>query len=401
MPLTLSRLVSSQSAGEAELPYASVAGRRDLSPRKARSAYSYGFARVERGLCRVLLLLEEERAHNLALISAKAAHVAFPTPVRDPRLEVKAFGLRFSNPIGIAAGLDKDAFAPIELLKRGFGSIEVGTATPLPQSGNLRPRVERLEAQRAVINRFGFNNIGHDGVFSRLARITRGEKIIGINLGANKDSADRIGDYVSGIKKFINVVDYFTINISSPNTPGLRDLQAKENLDGLLARIIDVRDRLSIENKWRPILVKISPDLSDSQLDEVVSVVSLRGVDGLVVSNTTVSRPLSISGRRVKDGGLSGRPMFALSTAVLAKVHQRVQGRIPIVGVGGVDSPEAAWLKILAGASIVQMYTSLIYNGLGLVDDVNEYLLSKLDEERADSLVKIVGRDSKSLSQLS
>ncbi len=317
------------------------------------------------GLARPFLhALDPETAHRATILALKSAVLPRPRP-DDPDLAVEAFGLRFPNPVGMAAGFDKHAEAVDSLLSLGFGFVEIGTVTPRPQPGNPRPRLFRLTRDRAVINRFGFNSEGHAVVAARLrARAHRGG-IVGVNIGANKDSDDKAADYVAGIAAFADVASYFTINVSSPNTPGLRDLQQADALDDLLARVTGARDA---QTARRPLLLKIAPDLTLEELDDVVRVARARRIDGMIVSNTTIARPASLAeSQRVEAGGLSGRPLFELSTRMLAETARRVEGQFPLVGVGGIDSADTAREKLAAGATLVQLYSSLVYEGVGLV----------------------------------
>ena len=317
--------------------------------------------------------LDPESAHNATLLALQCAWLPQP-PRDDPRLGVRAFGLDFPNPIGLAAGFDKDGVAPDYLLALGFGFVEIGTVTPRPQSGNPRPRLFRLDRDRGVINRLGFNSAGHARTHANLSRRRTGG-IVGVNLGANKDSADRIADYVSGIEPFADVASYFTINVSSPNTPGLRDLQQAAALDELLSGVLDARDRAPHR---RPLLLKIAPDLSLGELDDIVRVARARDIDGMIVSNTTISRPASLASSQAKEsGGLSGRPLFDLSTRMLTETFQRVEGQFPLIGVGGIDGPEAALAKLDAGATLVQLYSALVFDGPELIARIKRGLLAR------------------------
>jgi dihydroorotate dehydrogenase len=317
--------------------------------------------------------LDPESAHHATLAALQFAWLP-PRAPDDTRLAVRAFGLDFPNPIGLAAGFDKDGVAPDNLLSLGFGFVEIGTITPRPQPGNPRPRLFRLDRDRAVINRLGFNSAGHAKAHANLAR-RRGAGIVGVNLGANKDSTDRIADYVAGIDAFADVASYFTINVSSPNTPGLRDLQQATALDELLTRVVEARDRAAVR---RPLLLKIAPDLSLGELDDIVRVARDRGIDGMIVSNTTVSRPANLAWPRASEtGGLSGRPLFDLSTHMLSETYQRVERQFPLIGVGGVDGPEAALAKLEAGATLVQLYSALVFDGPELITRIKGGLLAR------------------------
>ena len=293
---------------------------------------------------------------------------------------MRAFGLNFPNPIGMAAGFDKSAEVPDALLRLGFGFVEIGTVTPKPQGGNPRPRLFRLERDEAVINRMGFNNDGAEVVLRRLAARAHHGGIVGVNVGANKDSSDRVADYVKLIETFAPVASYFTVNVSSPNTPGLRNLQQSAALDDLLAKVIDARERVRKNAGNSPVLLKIAPDLSLTELDDVVHIARSRRVDGMIVANTTLARPSTLreQARAKEQGGLSGRPLFRLSTRMVAETYVRTEGAFPLIGVGGIDSGGAALTKIRAGASLIQLYSSLVYKGLGLVDDIKNDLASTL-----------------------
>ena len=333
-----------------------------------------------------LLKLAPETAHRAAIGALKLAPSA--PPRCDARLAVAAFGLNFANPLGIAAGFDKNAEVPGGLLGAGFGFVEVGTLTPRPQPGNPRPRLFRLREDSALINRLGFNNQGYDAAHVRLLG-RRGNGIVGVNIGANKDAADRIADYVLGVKTFADVASYFTINISSPNTLGLRDLQQRGALDDLIARTIEARDACPTR---RPLLVKIAPDVDLAALDDIVAVARARGIDGMIVSNTTISRPPTLTAARSKEnGGLSGRPLFDLSTRTLAQTFLRAEGAFALIGCGGIDGAAAALAKIEAGANLVQVYTALIYRGPALIGEILDGLAKALDERRTERLGAIVG----------
>ena len=313
---------------------------------------------------------------------------------------MRAFGLNFPNPIGMAAGFDKSAEVPDALLRLGFGFVEIGTVTPKPQGGNPRPRLFRLERDEAVINRMGFNNDGAEVVLRRLAARAHHGGIVGVNVGANKDSADRVADYVKLIETFAPVASYFTVNVSSPNTPGLRNLQQSAALDDLLAKVIDARERVRKNAGDSPVLLKIAPDLSLAELDDVVHIARSRRVDGMIVANTTLARPSTLreQARAKEQGGLSGRPLFRLSTRMVAETYVRAEGAFPLIGVGGIDSGGAALTKIRAGASLIQLYSSLVYKGLGLVDDIKNDLASTLLRTGRDSLSEIVGADAATIT---
>ena len=347
----------------------------------------------------LLRWFDPEDAHRLAIQGLRLLPPVRPRE-EDSKLAVRAFGLNFPNPIGMAAGFDKNAEAPDGLLRLGFGFVEVGTVTPKPQIGNPRPRLFRLERDEAVINRMGFNNDGAEAVLRRLAARVNHGGIVGVNIGANKDSADRVGDYVRLIETFAPVASYFTVNVSSPNTPGLRDLQQATALDDLLTRVIDARERVRKNAGDSPVLLKIAPDLGLSELDEIVHIARSRRIDGMIVANTTLARPSSLreQARGKEQGGLSGRPLFRLSTRMVAETYVRVEGAFPLIGVGGIDSGGAALTKIRAGASLIQLYSSMVYKGVGLVEAIKNDLSSTLLRTGRDSLSEIVGADAATIT---
>ena len=335
--------------------------------------------------------LEPERAHEVTLRALETGLYPRAEP-DDPRLALEICGLTIPNPVGIAAGFDKNARVPDAILQSGFGFAEAGTVTPRPQPGNPRPRVFRLPRDGALINRLGFNNAGHAAVLERLGtRPRRG--VVGVNIGANKDSPDRTADYVAGLQAFWSMADYFTVNISSPNTPGLRDLQAPAALDVLLARLMETRAQLaSNDAPPTPIAVKLSPDIADDDLPDVVAVVEARKVDAVIVSNTTLARPgLKSAAHAGEAGGLSGMPLFQASTRMLAKVYVLTGGRLPLIGVGGIDSGEAALQKIEAGASLIQLYTGLVYQGPVLVARIKQALLNGMESTGVASIGPLTG----------
>jgi dihydroorotate dehydrogenase len=347
------------------------------------------FDRIARPFLRAL---EPEDAHALAVKALKFAPIARPTD--DPELAVRAFGLNFPNPVGIGAGFDKNAEVPDALLRVGFGFVEVGTVTPQPQAGNPRPRLFRLDADNAVINRLGFNNDGAMTVLGRLAARANGG-IVGVNIGANKSTEDRAADYVQLIEAFAPVASFFTVNVSSPNTPGLRDLQQAAALDDLLARVVEARDGVSKRAGPTPVLLKVAPDLSLADLDDLVGVARARRVDGMIVSNTTIARPADLRDGKAKEpGGLSGRPLFALSTRMLAEAYVRAEGAFALIGAGGIDSGAGALAKIKAGANLVQLYSGLIFRGLGLVAEIKAEIAKALRPERGEKLADLVGVDA-------
>jgi dihydroorotate dehydrogenase len=313
------------------------------------------------------------------------AGMAKPNPLI---LKQRLWGLDFPNPVGLAAGCDKDARVPDAMLGLGFGFVEVGTVTPRPQPGNPKPRVFRLDEDRAVINRMGFNSSGLDAVIARLARRNRAG-IVGVNLGKNRDSPDATGDYEEGIRRAADFADYLVVNISSPNTPGLRDLQTRAMLDSLLRRVVAARDRTGIA---APLLLKIAPDLTSDERHDIAEVALAAHIDGLIVSNTTIARPASLRGRHAREsGGLSGRPLFSASTALLADMYRLTQGRLPLIGVGGVGSAADAYAKIRAGANLVQLYTALAFEGPALVGRIKLGLADLLRRDGFDSVSRAVG----------
>lgn len=336
--------------------------------------------------------LDPETAHRLSLrlLGLAPRHIQ---PLADPGLAVTAFGLNFANPLGIAAGYDKDAAVPGPLLDLGFGFVEVGTVTPLPQDGNARPRIFRLAEDRAVINRLGFNNRGHAAAARRLTTRPR-LGIVGVNIGANKQSADRAADYVAGIETFSKIAGYLTVNISSPNTPGLRHLQSRQELGILLSRLDEARAR---QTRRPPMLLKISPDLDLAELTDVARCCEQGGVDGIIVTNTTIARPNLRSPLAGEQGGLSGAPLFDLSTCRLAQLYLLTEGRIPLVGVGGISDAQSAWTKLAAGATLLQIYTALVYQGPAVIERILGGLSAKLSAENI-TLAQLRGRDAERIA---
>jgi len=342
----------------------------------------------------LLFALDPESAHGLSISALRCGlPVAFPAP-KDARLKLRVAGLDFPNPLGMAAGYDKNAEVPDRLLALGFGFAEVGTVTPLPQSGNPKPRIFRLTGDSAVINRLGFNNEGHEAAFRRLTARSGRNGIVGVNIGANKDSADRIADYEEGIRRFAPLASYLTVNISSPNTPGLRTIQARETFAELLELVIAARAATPSAGRHVPIFLKIAPDLGEGEIEDVAAEVLEKKIDGLVVSNTTLSRDGLRSAAHIgESGGLSGKPLFARSTAVLARVRKLVGPDIALVGVGGVDSAETALEKIRAGADLVQLYTGMIYAGPSLPGRIVRGMASALERDGGASVRDL--RDSR------
>ncbi len=339
----------------------------------------------------LLFALPPETAHE-AVLGGLRLFNRCPARKDDPALAVDLFGLRFSNPVGLAAGLDKNARVPGAMRALGFGFVEVGAVTPRPQAGNPRPRLFRLVADRALINRLGFNNEGLDRIASRLAAAkARGVGPIGVNLGANKESADRIADYATGVAALASHADFFTVNVSSPNTPGLRALQAGDALDALLRRVLAARDAAP---RRVPVLLKVAPDLAPAEREDIARIACENGLDGLVVANTTLARPQGLRGRhRRQAGGLSGAPLFAPSTALLAEMYRLTAGRLPLVGVGGIMSGADAYAKIRAGASLVELLTALVYEGPGVVSRVKRELRALLRRDGFACIADAVGAD--------
>ena len=347
----------------------------------------------------LLSLLSPEQAHEATLKSLEIG--LFPRSLADhPSLASRFAGLALPNPIGIAAGFDKDARVPDSVLGLGCGFAEIGTVTPRPQGGNPRPRIFRLPRDQAVINRLGFNNGGHQAALERLRRRYARGGVVGVNIGANRDSEDRIADYVHGLETFYDVASYFTVNISSPNTPGLRDLQAPDALDALLARLTTARARLAEQGRpRRPIVVKLSPDIAEKDLPAIVERLVARAVDGIAVSNTTLSRTGLSDPAAREAGGLSGRPLFHRSTAMLARIYRATGGKIPLIGIGGIDSGAAALAKIRAGATLIQHYTGLIYQGPGLIGRIKEHLTEAVRAEKTAAISDLVGLDAETWAQ--
>ena len=347
-----------------------------------------------------LLKLDAERAHELGIEALKTGLVPRQTTPDPDSLRVRLWDLDFPNPLGMAPGFDKSAEVPDALLDAGFGFVEVGTLTPRPQDGNPKPRVFRLKRDGGVINRLGFNNDGHMAARLRLER-RRGRKgIVGVNVGANKDTEDRAADYVAGIDRFADLAAFFTINISSPNTPGLRDLQHDAMLDDLLARCVAARDKQAETLRRRvPLLLKIAPDLDDADLDRIAGAVTKHAMDGVIVSNTTLDRSgLTETDVAREAGGLSGRPLFRRSTIQLARMRQRLP-EMPLIGVGGIDTAETAYAKIRAGASLIELYTGLIYGGIGLVGEIKAGLAQRLAADGFKAVADAVGRDAEAWAQ--
>lgn len=328
-----------------------------------------------------------ETAHDLSIMALRAGLVPMPGVPTSPRLRVTLAGIELPNPVGLAAGYDKNAKALAPLCRAGFGFIEVGATTPRPQPGDPKPRLFRLTEDHAAINRFGFNNDGAGAIASRLVRRPR-DAVIGLNLGANKNSADRAADFASVLAACGSYVDFATVNISSPNTSKLRELQEADTLIDLLAIVLATRDALA---RPIPVFVKIAPDLTDTQIEGIATAARRAGIDGVIATNTTLSRQGLLSIHRDQAGGLSGAPLFDKSTRVLARLAYATEGKLPLIGVGGVFTAEQAYAKIQAGASAVQLYTAMIYKGIGTAADIARGLDALLSRDGHASVAAAVG----------
>ncbi|MBL1406703.1 MAG: dihydroorotate dehydrogenase (quinone) [Hyphomicrobiales bacterium] len=338
-----------------------------------------------------LFTLDPEAAHNASIKALKSGLLPSCAAINDPRLVQSIGGLNFPNPLGLAAGYDKNAEVPDAVLKLGFGFTEIGTITPRAQTGNPKPRMFRLVNDQGVINRLGFNNAGHDAALKRLEVRKENTGIVGINIGANKDSQDFTADYETGIKNFAHLANYFTVNISSPNTPGLRNLQTAQSLTLLLERIFIALDASGVKNK-PPVFLKLAPDLISKDIKSIAKVVNKSSLSGLMVSNTTLARNGLLDTKTAEQqGGLSGRPLFERSTIVLARFAKVISKDIPLIGIGGIDSAETAWQKMEAGASLLQLYSGMIYNGPGLPNKIIKGLTKRLDQEGISHINDIVG----------
>ena len=334
--------------------------------------------------------LDPERAHGLSLTALKLNLMDLPGLATSPRLATTVAGLSLPNPVGLAAGYDKNAVALAPLMRSGFGWLEVGAATPRPQDGNPKPRLYRLTADRAAINRFGFNNEGATSICARLALRPKSRVPVGLNLGANKDSADRAADFAAVLACCGPHVDFATVNVSSPNTEKLRDLQGRAALTSLLAGVMETRAGLA---RHIPIFLKIAPDLTDDDLAEIAEVATLSGIAGIIATNTTLSRDGLTSAEKAQTGGLSGAPLFERSTRILAKLSQLTDGKLPLVGVGGISTADHAYQKIRAGASAVQLYTSMVYEGLSVATKVALGLDLALENAGFANVADAVGTD--------
>ncbi len=335
--------------------------------------------------------IDPERAHRLAIAALKTGLIPSDRKPDPLILAQTVFGLGFPNPIGLAAGFDKDGEVYRQTLNLGFGFVELGSVTPMPQDGNPRPRLFRLTADRAVINRMGFNNRGIAAMAARLQRRNAASGIVGINFGKNKDQQDAAADYTAGIRMLGAFADYLVINVSSPNTPGLRALQSRDALAALIAAVLEEREHL---RRRPPLLLKIAPDLTDIDRQDIAEVALAAGLDGLIISNTTIARPPGLDPRFAQEtGGLSGRPLLQPSTEILRDIYRRTGGKLPIIGVGGVASAADAYAKIRAGASLVQIYSALVFEGPGLVRRIKDGLAALLARDGFANVAEAVGAD--------
>ena len=340
----------------------------------------------------LLHLLDPETAHELAVWSAQHRMAPSLRSFEDPMLASSLWGREFVNPFGLAAGFDKNGVAIDALQRQGFGFIEIGSVTPKPQLGNPRPRLFRLPRDCAVINRMGFNNDGHGLVAARVVKRRR-SRVLGVNLGKNRDAVDAVADYVAGVKVFGPISDYLVVNVSSPNTPGLRALQGRSPLSEILKATVEERDRIDVSSR-PPLLLKIAPDLTETEMDDIAQVALDFVIDGMICTNTTLSRPPRLrDAKRMEDGGLSGRPLMDLSTQVLGEMYRRVGGRLPLMGSGGVESGATAYAKIRAGASLVQVYTAFIYEGPGLLNRLKRDLVALLRADGFSNVTEAIGAD--------
>ncbi|HEX8062308.1 MAG TPA: quinone-dependent dihydroorotate dehydrogenase [Allosphingosinicella sp.] len=339
----------------------------------------------------LVFCLNAETAHDWTIGLAGALSAVLPTkpPRHDPILRTRVAGIDFPSPVGLAAGFDKDAKAPKLMFSLGFGFVEVGTVTPEPQFGNEPPRVFRLKEHEAIINRFGFNSDGHSAVAARLAQRDNQAHVLGVNIGTNKASSDRIRDYVAGVERFAPYARYITVNVSSPNTPGLRLLQDDDSLPKLIERVIRARDKLG----GPPIFLKVAPDLTGEEIVRIAKSSLNGGIDALIVANTTVSRPGDLATVCPEAGGLSGAPVRPLSLRILRAFHSEVGGRLPLIGSGGISTAEEAYERIRAGASLIQIYTALVYHGPSLVRDISRGIAALLRRDGFASLEEAVGAD--------
>ena len=341
----------------------------------------------------LLRLLPPEAAHRASIVALRAGIVPQIAATDPQSLGIALWGRRFPNPVGLAAGFDKNAEVPDAMLRFGFGLVETGTVTPRPQLGNPKPRLFRLTEDGALINRLGFNNEGLEAVRARLAGRHGKPGLVGANLGKNKESTDAVADYVAGVRALATLADYLVVNVSSPNTPGLRDLQRKASLVALIAALKSARTE-AVPTDPPPLLLKIAPDLSEGERVEIAEAALETGIDGLIISNTTVARPVTLRSAHAREtGGLSGKPLFGTSTALVAEMRRLTHGRLPLVGVGGIASGADAYAKIRAGASLVQLYSMLVYEGPSLVSRIKRDLAAFLARDGFASIADAVGAD--------
>ena len=341
----------------------------------------------------LLRLIDPEAGHRLAIRALAAGLVPAGRAFRDAALGVSLWGIDFPNPIGTAAGFDKNAEAVDAALRLGFGFVEIGTVTPRPQPGNPKPRLFRLPDDQAVINRMGFNNEGLEIVLRRLSRRRR-RGIVGVNVGKNRDAEDALADYVAGVKAAVPLADFLVLNVSSPNTPGLRGLQRRSELTQLLEAALTARNDSAEQPGRPPLLVKIAPDLSAEELKDIAVTCRETGIDGIIATNTTITRPEGLRGTEAgQDGGLSGQPLFALSTRILGDLYRLTEGKIPLIGVGGVSNGEQAYAKIRAGASLVQLYSAMVYHGPGLANRINREMAALLRRDGFSKISEAIGAD--------
>lgn len=339
---------------------------------------------------KAMFSFDAETAHGLSIKALKAGLVPLCAVAKDERLTQTIAGLTFDNPIGLAAGYDKNAEVPDAILRLGFGFTEVGTLTPRAQEGNPKPRVFRLVSDKGIINRLGFNNEGHKAALDRLENRKHRTGIVGVNIGANKDSEDFVADYELGISTFAHLADYFTVNISSPNTPGLRNLQTGEALARLLDRVFETREKAVSQP---PVFLKLAPDLTMEDVETISAVINSSSLSGVLISNTTLSRSgLSANPNKEEMGGLSGAPLFERSTIMLARFRQYLNKTVPLIGIGGISNAETAFAKLEAGASLVQLYSCMVYEGPAIASNICNGLIKRMSDEGLTSLDKITGR---------
>lgn len=342
----------------------------------------------------LLFQLNPETAHELAIQALQFNLISTPKNIEYPSLQSKVFGIDFKNPIGMAAGFDKNAAVFHNLFNFGFGFVEVGTVTPKAQAGNEKPRIFRLEEDQAIINRLGFNNFGIENFLKNVEKNSRLNQILGINIGKNKDTQNAVEDYLTLLKCTYGKSNYITINISSPNTKNLRDLQKADELDLFLKAIFDEKKNLqNSTNKNIPILLKIAPDLTVAEQEAIADIALRNNIDGLIISNTTISRPENLQSKfKIESGGLSGKPLFAASNEVLKNIYQLTKGKIPIIAVGGISSAQDVYQKIKLGASLVQIYSAFIYQGFELVEKVKKELDECLKKDGFKNISQLVGK---------